>query len=59
MSRRWYDPGTIDEVYSPCKGDVLPDFRFPGYWSDATYFSAFEGIDDAGFANVGVSDEAH
>lgn len=53
-----HDPGAVDEVYSPCESNILPDLGFAWYGCNAAYLVAFEGIDDAGLANIGVSDEA-
>jgi hypothetical protein len=58
MCRGRNDPRAINQVYFPSESDILPDFGFTWYRCDAAYFSTFEGIDDAGLANVGVSDEA-
>jgi hypothetical protein len=52
------DPRAINQVNLPRESDILPNFGFTWYRCDTAYFSAFEGVDDAGLANVRVSDEA-
>lgn len=50
--------GAVDQVNAFHEGDVLPYFRFAGYGSHGADLFLAQGVDDGGFARVGVADEA-
>jgi hypothetical protein len=52
------DSWTIDKINSSCEGDVLPNFSFSRNWSSLARFASFQGVDDGGFSDVGISDES-
>ena len=59
LRRDRYDSRTVNQVYPPHQGDVLPNLGFAGDRSDGADFFLLESVDDAGFPDVGVPDEAH
>ena len=51
------DTGAVDEVDALHEGDVLPDLGLAGDGGDSADLLGAEGIDDRGFAGVGVADK--
>ena len=54
-----YDTWTIDQVDSLHQRNVLPDLGFSRDRSDGTDFLLLNGVDNARFTNVGVTDESN
>lgn len=51
--------GAVNEVDPPRHRDVLPDFSFTRYRGHTADLTAFEGVNNTAFPNVGIADETN
>ena len=56
---RWNDSGAVNQVDPLHERDVLPDLGLAGDGCGGADAFLAEGVDDGGFASVGVADEAN
>jgi hypothetical protein len=54
-----YNPWAINQVYSLHQCDVLPDLCLARDWSHGTDLLFSKGIDDGGFASIGVTNKSN
>lgn len=53
----WHNTGTIDEVDTLHKSDILPDLGFTRDGSNIAHLFSLKSVDDGRLASVGISDK--